>query len=151
MGCWKTPKTRKIPYPLRPAQSTILGKVMPFLALGPTLFQTDPLYLQIPESPFSKCIQTECSKTFLGMLSISSFSFHILASLLGNQNFLTHSTRCAWVHTTTRAGCSRLPWRPPLLCQAGTGVERSRRFISLLPFVSYVIICELVPFRDVTP
>lgn len=51
-GPWKTPKTRKITYPRRPVQTTVSGKMMPFLALEPTLSQTEPLCLQIPESPF---------------------------------------------------------------------------------------------------
>lgn len=63
MGPWKTPKTRKITFPLRPVQTTVSGKMMPFLVLEPTLSQTEPLCLQIPDllSLFSKCIQAECS------------------------------------------------------------------------------------------
>lgn len=49
MGPWKTPKTRKITFPPRPVQTTVSGKMMPFLVLEPTLSQTEPLCLQIPD------------------------------------------------------------------------------------------------------
>lgn len=130
MGPWKTPKTRKITFPLRPVQTTVSGKMMPFLVLEPTLSQTEPLCLQIPDllSLFSKCIQAECcierarlswARAALSYWTLSPrlpwvckhlilFS-HILASLLVNQNILTQHTRCAWFHLQLKQNATQTP------------------------------------------